>query len=357
MLDKLQAELRQDCLASLENTPDLARRIARQRIAVIGGTGFAGTWLAEMVQALNTGHGAGVRLDLFGRSGAKWSDRHPHLRSDAIAAHTLDARSPFDLPRDTTLVINAVGIADPRVLASEPQRVFQTTVFGLDNALTAANRLEGIQHFVNVSSGLVSGGDMPARALTEQDIGVLDFTRQHNVYAEARRAGESLASGFASQYRLPLSTVRAFTFLGPYQGVDAPWAANNFIRDALAGHEIRVNGDGSTRRSYLYGSDVAVWLLQACLNGTDGAVYQLGGDKPVSHAEVATLVASRTVPQPNVQLASLVRDDQRSRDFFPDLTHTRQALGVVPTVALDTAIERTMAWYAALTGQTRRLRG
>jgi hypothetical protein len=75
-----------------------------------------------------------------------------------------------------------------------------------------------------------------------------------------------------------------------------------------------------------------------------------------SHAEDAARVAGPTLPQPSVQLAFLVRNIERSRDFHSTLTHTRQALRVVPTVALENAIEHTMIWHAALMGQARRMR-
>jgi dTDP-glucose 4,6-dehydratase len=356
MLDEMQRQLRDDCLASAAALPDLAGRLRGHRIAVVGGTGFSGTWLAEMVAALNDEAGGNARLHLIGRAPAKWAAQHPHLKRDNISLQAADVRSPFELPHDTTLVLFAAGIADPRVHASEPQRVFQTTVHGLDNALVAASRLEEIQRFVNLSSGLVAGSGLPARALAEGDIGPLDFTRFHNLYAEARRAAESLACGHAGQHRLPVSTVRAFTFLGPYQALDAPWAMNNFIRDALSGREIRVHGEGTSRRSYLYGSDVAAWLLQACLVGQDGAAYNLGGDQPLSHADAAAQVGARTTPSPQILLRSHQKDDGRSHDFFPDLGHATKALGTRVVIDVGTAIERTMRWHAARQAAARRLR-
>lgn len=356
MLEAAKSMMRADCRASLDAAPGLAAQLKGHRIAVVGGTGFAGTWLAEMVALLNDEGDCGVRLDLTGRSAARWPERHPHLKRADIAVHAMDVRSPFELPRDVTLAIFAAGIADPRVSASEPQRVFQTNVYGLDNALAATARLEGIQRVINMSSGLVAGTGLPQRALTEQDLGMLDFTRFHNLYAEARRAAESLACGFAGQYRLPLSTVRAFTFLGPYQGTDAPWAVNNFIRDALGGHEIRIHGDGAVRRSYLYGSDVAAWLLRACVAGKDGAVYNFGGDAPVSHAQAAEWVAQRTIPAPTIAYKSRPREDARSQDFFPDMSHTMQELGVRPAIGVEEAIDRTMRWHAGELSVARRLR-
>jgi dTDP-glucose 4,6-dehydratase len=356
MLDTMQRLMRADCKASAEAVPGLVEQVAGHRIAVVGGTGFSGSWLAEMVAVLNDEFGARLRLDLLGRSAARWAERRPHLKRDDIVVHTVDVRSPFELPRDTTLALFAAGIADPRVSASEPQRVFQTNVYGLDNALTAASRLEGIQRFINISSGLVAGAAIPQRGLTEDDVGALDFTRFHNLYAEARRAAESLACGFAGQYRLPLSTVRAFTFLGPHQALDAPWAINNFIRDGLSGHEIRVHGDGAIQRSYLYGSDVAAWLLRASLAGRDGAVYNIGGDVPVSHAQAAAWVAERTNPIPKVVYKSHPKEDRRSHDFFPDLSHTMKELGVRVMFDVPTAVERTMLWHASESSDLRRVR-
>ncbi|RYG90237.1 MAG: NAD(P)-dependent oxidoreductase [Alphaproteobacteria bacterium] len=356
MLDLIHQQLRRDCLTAADAIPLLAGKLRGQHVCVVGGLGFAGTWLAEMVAALNDERDARSRLTLIGREPHKWLQQYPWLRRDDISLQAADVRSSFEFPRDTTLVIYAAGTADPRKQASEPHRVYQSILFGLDNALTAANRLESVQRFVNISSGLVAGGVDSTAAVTEAAIGVLDFKRLHNLYAEMRRAGEAMVSAYASQFRLPVSTVRAFTFLGPFQPQDAPWAVNSFIQDALAGHEIRVHGAGSSRRSYLYGSDVAAWLLQALVAGEDGEVYNFGGDEPVSHEQAARWVSERTTPTPRVLVRTGTGDDTRSRDFVPDLSQTRRRLGVRVTVAPQGAVARTLQWQADCMGVARRLR-
>jgi dTDP-glucose 4,6-dehydratase len=166
------------------------------------------------------------------------------------------------------------------------------------------------------------------------------------VYAESRRAAENLVSIYASQYRIPVSTVRAFTFMGPYQSLDAPWAANNFIRDALAGNDIRLHGDGATRRSYLYGSDAAAWILKVLVDGSSGAIYNLGGDRPVSHAEVAQIVASLTVPSPRLVYKSQHVVTGRSQDFIPDLVNVKTSLGLAQAFDIELSIKRTLQWHA-----------
>lgn len=356
MLDELQTSLRKDSLASLTGLKDLPGRLSGHRIAVIGGTGFVGTWLAEAVAALNDDLGSHVRIDLLGRSGASWLEAYPHLRRDDVTVQAVDVRSPFELARDTTLVLFAAGIADPRVHASDPHRVFETSVHGISHALAVASRLELIHRFLNISSGLVLGTDLPNRALAESDIGVLDFTRFHNVYAEARRAAESLASIYAGQYRIPVSTARAFTFIGPYQALDAPWAVNNFMRDALSGNDIRIHGDGAIRRSYLYGSDVAAWLLKLLLDARDGDVYNVGGQESVSHSEAAALVAENTAPTPQIVHKSKPGVAGRSHDFLPDIERSVSVTGVRPVFGVREAIERSMQWHARRLGVMRRLR-
>ncbi|HSI48421.1 MAG TPA: NAD(P)-dependent oxidoreductase [Ideonella sp.] len=356
MLDELQQSLRNDCLVSLGGLGDLSKRLTGHRIAVVGGTGFVGAWLAEAVAALNKDLGSQVRIDLLGRSAAAWLEAHPHLNHDFVSAQTMDVRSPFELARDTTLVLFAAGHADPRMHASDPRQVFETSVHGVGHALAAAARLELLQRFVNISSGLVLGGVPGDRALNESAIGALDFTRLHNVYAEARRSAESLTTAYASQYRIPVSTARAFTFIGPYQALDAPWALNNFMRDALSGNNIRIHGDGATRRGYLYGSDAAAWLLKLLLDGRDGEAYNLGGEEPISHSDVASLVASLIASAPEQVHKSRPGASGRNHDFFPDLAHTMATLGVRQTVGVKAAIEKSLHWHARRLGVMRRLR-
>src|SRR4051812_11155184 len=146
MINVVRNQLRQDCLRAGATLPALTERLRGHHVAVVGGLGFTGTWLAEMITALND-EGASTRLTLIGREPQKWLQQHPHLQRGDIALQAADVRSSFEFARDTTLVIFAVGNADPRAQASDPQQVYQSILFGLDNSLAAANRLEGIQRF------------------------------------------------------------------------------------------------------------------------------------------------------------------------------------------------------------------
>lgn len=351
MADERFSEMREDCLAACADGAGIRAGLARQHIAVTGGTGFLGTWIAEMVAALNDEYKLGITLDLYARNISEWPHKYPHLagRPD-IRVRSQDVRSPFEFAKNTSFVIHAAGIPNNRVHSSDPLRVHQTTISGLNNALDAASQLDGLLRFINVSSCLVAGTPQRPGALGENEYFPIPSGQLHTVYTDAKRAAEMLASIYRSQYRLPISTVRPFTLTGAYQELDRPWAINNFMRDVLTGGEIRIHGDGTARRSYLYGSDAAWWTLAALVNGVDGEIYNLGSGNPVSHLELVRLIGERVAPRPRFALNTLPGKAQRQDDLFPDISATEKRLGVRQTCGLEQTIDKTYRWFASPRG-------
>ena len=342
-------EIRQDCLLACAGQPEIRTKLGLQHIAVTGGTGFLGTWIAETITALNDVYRLGITLDLYARNVNDWSQKYPHLsKRNNIRLVAQDVRSPFEFARSTNYVIHAAGIPNNRVHSSDPLRVYQTTVSGINNVLQAASQLDNLTRFVNVSSCLVSGPTNRPGPLAETDYFPMPCGQLHTVYAEAKRAAENLAAVYRSQYRMPISTVRPFTFAGPYQELDRPWALNNFLRDVLTGCDIRIHGDGSARRSYLYGSDAAWWTLATLINGTDGATYNIGSTAAVTHLELVKLLGERVNPKPRVVLNTAPSRQGKKDDLFPDLTATINGLGVTQTCSLVSTVDKIWQWFAAV---------
>ncbi len=339
------ADMRQDALAACHYQPEVRAALARQHLAVTGGTGFLGTWIAEMVAALNDHYQLGITLDLFARNIGEWPLQYPHLaQRPEIRLRSQDVRSPFEFARNTSYIIHAAGIPNNRVHASDPLRVHQTSLAGIANALEAASQLDGLRRFINVSSCMVAGPPNRPGPLTEADCFALPPGQLHSVYAEAKRGAEMVAAVFRSQYRLPVSTVRPFTLTGAYQQLDRPWAINNFMRDVLTGSDVRIHGDGSARRSYLYGSDAAWWTMAALVKGVDGEAYNLGSATPISHRELAQLIVERVAPRTQVILNTSPARAKGQDDLYPDMNAAMARLGVRQTIELAQAVEKTYAW-------------
>ena len=348
MTTEYLSEIRQDCLVACANQADVRTRLGLQHIAVTGGTGFLGTWFAEMVAALNDEYHLGITLDLYARNINDWIQKYPHLsdRRD-ICLKSQDVRSPFEFARNTNFVIHAAGIPNNRVHASDPLRVHQTIILGLNNALDAATQLDNLTRFLNVSSCLVSGTPNRPGPLTETEYFPIPCSQIHRVYVEAKRAAENLAAIYRSQFRMPVSTIRPFTFAGPYQELDRPWAINNFMRDILTGGDIRIHGNGNARRSYLYGSDAAWWILSALVKGEDGATYNVGSSTPITHLELVNLISKRVTPKPSIVLNTVPSKQVAVDDLFPDISVTQTKLGVSQTCSLEQVIDKTWRWFSA----------
>jgi len=346
MAVNINKQIEEDCISSLNLQSDLVLQLKGESIAVIGGTGFIGSWIAELVAVINDKFDGNIRLELLGRSAKIWTVSHPHLSRDDITVTSQDVRSPFSLGNHTTLVIYAAGIADSRVHSSDPYKVYQTNVTGLENTLKAATRLPLIRRFLNISSGLAAAGSR-SDAISESDIGIINHTRIHNMYAQSRRTAESIACIFSDQHRIPITTARAFTFIGPYQSIAAPWAINNFMRDGLSGNNIRIRGDGQTRRSYLYGSDAGVWILKIATAGQNGEIYNVGGEEPISHSKVAQVLSKLYKKQPDLVFTGKLVDTGRNYDFFPDLSFGKSKLNLKQAFNTNLSLERTVQWYAA----------
>ncbi len=340
-------EIREDCLLAIASQSEVRNSFGLQRIAVTGGTGFLGSWIAETVAALNDEYHLGITLDLYARNIHHWAEKYPHLskRSD-IQLKSQDVRSPFEFNPNTNFIVHAAGLPNNRVHASDPLRVFQTTVSGIGNVLEAASKLDNLTRFVNVSSCLVAGQPDRSGPLCEKNFFPMPCGQLHMVYAAAKRAAEDLAVIYRSQFRMPISTVRPFTFVGPYQELDRPWALNCFLRDAFTRNDIRIHGDGGARRSYLFGSDAAWWILAALSNGKDGAIYNIGSSQTVTHLELVKLIGRLKKFEFHITLNTAPQKQSKSEDLYPDIAETMKYLGVSQSCNLENAIDKALRWYS-----------
>ena len=338
--------IHKDCEQVTANSVDLLSALRGQCILITGGTGFVGTWLAELIAFLNDNHNFSTQLILLSGRANNYSAKAPHLaiRND-ITLIERDIRSVVDIPDEVGWIIHAAGNPDNRLHASDPLRTIHVIVKGTDTILEAATRLPDLKKFLNISSGLVYGSQpWELEAIPETFMGNLDCDSISSAYAEAKRMGETLCAVYRNQHRLPIINARPFAFIGPYQLLDRPWAINNFIRDSLLGGPIRILGDGETVRSYMYPSDMAWWLLRILAQGTVGTSYNVGSPHGVTLQKLAEKIAGHLPVRPEI-LSRLSSDKSLRRSkFVPDVNLAKNTLDLCINVNLDLAIKRTIIW-------------
>jgi dTDP-glucose 4,6-dehydratase len=298
------------------------------RILLTGCTGFMGPWILETLLAAEEARHLGLTAWVLTRNPAAFPLRHPALRVLEGDVRCFRAPGPF-----THLVHGAASsnaVRDPQ----GPDAIQGTIVDGTARVLEAA---AGARKALFISSGAVYGPQSPEVAgLEETHPGQGPFT----VYGEAKRAAEAVCRCGD----LPVSIARCFAFLAPHLPLDAHFAAGNFLRDALAGQPIRVEGDGRTVRSYLYGTDLACWLWTILLKGEAHRAYNVGSPDPVTIGELARAVAGERGLPVSVDRAP---GSEPAPRYVPSVRRARTELGLEVTVDLPEAIRRTLAWHGA----------
>jgi UDP-glucose 4-epimerase len=120
-----------------------------------------------------------------------------------------------------------------------------------------------------------------------------------------------------------------------------------FIRLVIEDGEIQIFGDGAQVRDFVFVEDAADAFLRAgASDACNGEVFNVGGDEPLSHRELVSLL---------IEIAGSGRvthtewpADKKAIDigsFYSDSSRFRQTTGWKPAVALREGLTRTIEYY------------
>ena len=324
--------------------PD-ARKLAGARFLISGGTGFFGAWLVEGLLYTSQELGLDLSLHLITRDPEGFTERMPHIAgSDCVRLLRGDVRSVVLPGNRYDYVIHGATESGGAQKAAARLQMIDTIVDGTRNMLRHAEE-SGAKAVLHISSGAVYGrrGAIDREEIDEDYPGgplVDDPDIDHD---ESKRMAEAIARIYAIERNLPVKIARCFSFVGPYLPLNAHFAAGNFLRDALAGSEIVVKGDGTAIRTYLYTADMCVWLLRILLDGVAGRAYNVAGKEPVSIGDLARLAAACADPPPRVRVMGTPSGAPPAR-IVASTKRAEAELGLAQTVNVEESMRRTFAW-------------
>lgn len=341
-------KLEDDFLQIFDDAALSFQKIKGAHIFLTGGTGFIGTWLLEAISFANVRLPTKIRVTILTRNPDRFEEKFPHLF--CADEYCFIAGDIVDLPVAKLLsqgpythLIHAATDASADMNENNPLQMFDTVVLGTRSVLNFAVQAN-IAKVLYLSSGAVYGQQAPGEDyVSEVSASAPNCINPKNTYAEGKRASEMLCAIYAKQFDLQISIARIFALLGPLLNLNIHFAAGNFVRDALDGKKITVSGDGKPERSYLYPSDLIVWLLAILTHGKPGQAYNVGSEEVISIANLAKLTSS-LLGNHGYEILALTDSGWNPGRYVPDTHKIRKELGVVQRINLAEAILRTASW-------------
>ncbi|MFN5849809.1 MAG: NAD-dependent epimerase/dehydratase family protein [Chitinophagales bacterium] len=334
--------IQKDCEKSCADISSL-NSLRNQSILITGGTGFVGKWIAEMICYLNEKENFNIKLYLLSRNVELFKTEVPHLaKKSYVNLIEQDVRNIYEIPNDIQWVVNAAGSPDSKEHSSQPIKTIETFTKGTTSLFESCFRLPDLKKIVHLSSHQVYGKINSEKPIDEKQFGSLDAYNLNSIYAESKRLTETYCAIYRNQYRMPIIIARPFAFIGPYQSLNKHWAVNSFIRDGLFGDSIRILGDGNTVRSYLYGSDMAYWILSMLSNGISGECYNLGSSERINLIELANKIVNLLNRNIKINSKSSKESYDNTSIIVPDLSKVFNQLKIEVNIDIDFALMRTI---------------
>jgi nucleoside-diphosphate-sugar epimerase len=316
------------------------------KILITGGAGFIGSHLAEahlkrgdevyIIDDLSTGSMKNIER-IKGLSNF-------HYYPDSVTNHHLVAEL-VDLCDEVYHLAAAVGV---RLIVESPVRTIETNIRGTEVVLHHAAKK---RKRVLITSTSEVYGKRERVPFSEDDDLMMGATNKGRwSYACSKAIDEFLAVAYWKERKVPTVIARLFNTVGPRQTGRYGMVIPNFVRQALAGKDITVYGDGSQSRCFTHVSDVVGALMRLIESKKAvGEVYNIGSDREVTVLELAEKVKSltgsdsRIVFVPYDQAYEEGFEDMRRR--IPDLSKIHKLIDYQPTFDLDEILESVIAHH------------
>ena len=317
----------------------------RKKVLVTGGGGFIGSHVVERLLSA----GKGVRVTVADRPSpvkrrnlsAVWKD----IRF--ASAELSDPKAALRLCRSQDVVLNlAASVGGVGWNSVHPGSLFRDNMAIGVNVLEAARRA-GVERFLVVSSACVYPRDCAIP--TPEAEGFRDAPEKTNEgYGWAKRMAEYLGRAYAEEFGMEVAIARPYNAYGPRDHFDPERShvVAALIKRVCDGENpVKVWGDGSVTRSFLYVEDFARGLLEVAEKYPKADPLNIGADDEIPVRELAGMIVRLSGSRAKLSFDPLKPSGQPRRRC--DTAKALKEIGFSARVGLPEGLAKTIAWYRA----------
>lgn len=107
---------------------------------------------------------------------------------------------------------------------------------------------------------------------------------------------------------------------------------------------MRIQGDGTPCRSYLYAADLAVWLWTILTHGESARPYNVGSGRLVTIEGLARTIVKVANEGTPIEIAGTPVPGAPPARYVPSVERAHKELGLEPLIPIEEAVLRTYNW-------------
>ena len=235
-------------------------------IMISGGTGFIGSFIADVVRYRNEKYNSNTKIVSLSRRCRTSDHTVEYLQTDITQPIMYEGKVDY--------ILHLASNTHPKQYGEDPVGTITTNVIGCDNLLKIA--VEKDSKFLLASSVEIYG-EGTEKPMDEKYCGYINCNTYRAGYNEAKRTCEALAQSYKQQYGIEVVIARLARVIGPDRKVDTK-AMSQFMDKALVGEDIVLKSKGNQRFSYCYVADAASGIIKVLFDGINGEAYNISAD-------------------------------------------------------------------------------
>ena len=216
-----------------------------------------------------------------------------------------------------------------------PQLDFNVNVEGTFNLLKNAVSSQSVGKFIFASSNAAVGEQVPPITVEAIPIPL-------SPYGASKLACEGYCSAFTASYGLRAVSLRFANAYGTYSTHKSS-VIPQFITNVLNNHPLRIYGDGSQTRDFIYVDDICRAIILTMENDNAEGIFQIGTGKETNIIELAHKI--KAISDNNVDI---LFEPKRTGEIIRNYSGIEKAtriLEFVPQIDIDAGLKMTYGWF------------
>ena len=310
---------------------------------VTGGSGFIGSALVKRLLKENN------RVTVYDNNARGNINRLPVDNKNLvfIEGDIRDIKNLIRSSKEATSFIHMAAINGTDNFYNHPELVLDVGIRGMLAAIDAC-RENGIKEFVLASSSEVY--QTPIIIPTPENVPLVipDIKNPRYSYGGSKIISELILQNYGKSGFNRVLTFRPHNVYGPDMG----WkhVLPQLIMRALELKRtiknetipLKIHGDGTQTRSFIYIDDFIEALIMLLKNGQNFETYHIGTNHEIAIKDLAYMIGDHLGIKIKLETSKNLLGETIRR--CPDINKIRQ-IGFVPKVLLDEGLKRTICWY------------